>query len=359
MNCKFRNWRTGTRGRILSYLKDWILVIVLLLGFFAIELVEPFHREFSLKDPDLMHPFAVKERVNLVGLMLISIVAPVVAIFFTSIVIRRSLYDFHNGVLGLLLCITMVVMVTDVLKVSVGRPRPDFIDRCQPLPGSQDPLWALSNATICTQTDSYIIRDGYKSFPSGHSSLSFGGLTFLSLFIAGKLHVFDQRGHTFKGFVVVLPMIGAALVAISRIEDYRHHPTDIIAGAIIGVLAAYFSYRQYYPSLTSPDCHKPFSPRLRDSIHPLTADYDLNGDETDVEAAHHEELPSSSISDISRPITFTEDTQAHQDYRKYDSGHLTIPIRIEIPRLPDEQSSADKRFEKLPASDSDNEEGRY
>jgi membrane-associated phospholipid phosphatase len=57
------------------------------------------------------------------------------------------------------------------LKNAIGKPRPDLIDRCQPLPGSADPLpFGLSNYSICTQTNNAILKDGFRSFPSGHSS---------------------------------------------------------------------------------------------------------------------------------------------------------------------------------------------
>jgi membrane-associated phospholipid phosphatase len=46
----------------------------------------------------------------------------------------------------------------------------DVIDRCQPVPGSQDPVYGLSNHTICTQMNLHILNDGFRSFPSGHSS---------------------------------------------------------------------------------------------------------------------------------------------------------------------------------------------
>jgi membrane-associated phospholipid phosphatase len=29
--------------------------------------------------------------------------------------------------------------------------------------------------------------------------------------------------------------------------DYRHHPTDVIAGGLIGIGAGWWGYRQYYP----------------------------------------------------------------------------------------------------------------
>jgi diacylglycerol diphosphate phosphatase/phosphatidate phosphatase len=46
----------------------------------------------------------------------------------------------------------------------------DLIDRCQPSPGTVDPPFGLSTAAICHQSDSSILKDGFRSFPSGHSS---------------------------------------------------------------------------------------------------------------------------------------------------------------------------------------------
>lgn len=56
-------------------------------------------------------------------------------------------------------------------KITVGRPRPDFIDRCQPPADAHDPIFGMSNYTICTTPmDTHMMIDGFKSFPSGHSS---------------------------------------------------------------------------------------------------------------------------------------------------------------------------------------------
>ena len=72
--------------------------------------------------------------------------------------------------------------------------------------------------------------------------VSFAGLGFLSFYIAGKLHLFDKRGHAVrmissiyslttlmicdcgpqpKAWISLAPLSGAALVAISRTMDYR------------------------------------------------------------------------------------------------------------------------------------------
>lgn len=46
----------------------------------------------------------------------------------------------------------------------------DLLDRCQPPPGLSDPEYKLFDSSICTQTNLRIMRDGFRSFPSGHSS---------------------------------------------------------------------------------------------------------------------------------------------------------------------------------------------
>ena len=60
----------------------------------------------------------------------------------------------------------------------------------------------------------------------------------------------------------MFPFIGAALVAISRTEDYRHHWQDVFIGALLGTICAYFAYRQYYPALGHNTCHTPFMTRI-------------------------------------------------------------------------------------------------
>ncbi|KAG8901989.1 hypothetical protein FRC01_009695 [Tulasnella sp. 417] len=168
----------------------------------------------------------------------------------------------------LILSLGLTGTITNVIKICVGRPRPDLIDRCQPVDGSVNaPLHGLSNYAICTQTDMYILNDGFRSFPSGHASLSFAGLGFLAFYLAGKLHLFDKRGHTGKSWLAVGPLVGAALVAVSRTMDYRHHWQDVTTASILGLVVAFFSYRQFYPPLSSASSHRPFSPRIpRDDL---------------------------------------------------------------------------------------------
>ncbi|KAJ7905351.1 hypothetical protein B0H14DRAFT_5211 [Mycena olivaceomarginata] len=102
--------------------------------------------------------YAVHERVPDFALYLIAIVAPIVLQAVINLLTIRSWWDLHNGAfilrsprltfcllivfigwLGLVLGLSITGSITQFVKITVGRPRPDLIDRCQPIPGSVDP----------------------------------------------------------------------------------------------------------------------------------------------------------------------------------------------------------------------------
>lgn len=258
--------RTDSKRRIKlikSYAPDWTITILLAVVFFALNDVHGFRREFSVNDETIRFPFAIHERVPDIALYFIAIVAPLVIQLVVNLLTVRSFWDYHCSALGLILGIVITGAITQFTKITVGRPRPDLLARCIPIPGSSDPTFGLSSDAICTNTDTAIMIDGWRSFPSGHSSLSHAGLGFLSYYLAGKMHLFDTRGYTHKAWISVTPIFGAILVAISRTMDYRHHWQDVIAGAILGLGISYFAYRQYFPSLSSSMSHKPHPPRVR------------------------------------------------------------------------------------------------
>jgi diacylglycerol diphosphate phosphatase / phosphatidate phosphatase len=107
---------------------------------------------------------------------------------------------------------------------------------------------------VCCMTglvNNQLIHVWFRSFPSGHSSSSFAGLFYLSLYLAGKLHVLDQRGEVWRTLVVLIPTLAASCIAISRIMDARHHPFDVLFGSAMGILVAWGSYRQYFPPVSN------------------------------------------------------------------------------------------------------------
>lgn len=133
-----------------------------------------------------------------------------------------------------------------------------------------------------------------RSFPSGHASTAFVGLTFLSLWLAGKLHLFHPgHGHAALQWIVFIPMLGAVLIAVTRTMDYRHHATDVIAGGILGFIVAIAIYHIYYPPLYFATSHKPWPPRnLQPSMHP---DYEEEEEDIERTPLGNTARPSSSV----------------------------------------------------------------
>ncbi|KAK2752538.1 hypothetical protein FQN55_006651 [Onygenales sp. PD_40] len=258
---------------ILSYIFDYIILIVLVAGFFLLDRVEPFHQPFSLDNHSLYYPYADPETVSIPLALALSGGFPLLVIIIYTIVIdglfshnkpisastgRRKLtgkyrfkdrlWELNCGFLGLFLAQAGAFVITGALKNACGKPRPDIIARCKP-EGRALGRFELATYDMCTG-DKHILKDGFRSFPSGHSSSSFAGLFYLSLYLAGKLHVMDSRGEVWKTFIVMAPTLGAGLIAVTRIMDARHHPFDVISGSLLGVVCGWIAYRQYFPPLS-------------------------------------------------------------------------------------------------------------
>ena len=104
---------------------------------------------------------------------------PLVFLILWAAVQRPGVHKVHVTILGLFISLILTSFLTDVVKNSVGRPRPDLLARCKPKRGTNEhPLVTID---ICTETDHHILHDGWRSFPSGHSSFAFSGLGYLAL----------------------------------------------------------------------------------------------------------------------------------------------------------------------------------
>jgi diacylglycerol diphosphate phosphatase/phosphatidate phosphatase len=199
-------------------------------------LVEPFHRMFFLSNLNIQYPHALVERVPVVWNIIYAGVIPFFTLVLWLALSRASLHKWNVTILGFLiayeffspfdrvwltrLSIILTCFITDVVKNAVGRPRPDLISRCKPASGT--PKDQLVTIEVCTETDHHILHDGWRSFPSGHSSFAFSGLGFLALFFCGQLHVFRPRTDLGRALIALAPILGAAMIAISRCEDYRY-----------------------------------------------------------------------------------------------------------------------------------------
>ncbi|XP_022221913.1 phospholipid phosphatase 5 isoform X2 [Drosophila obscura] len=263
---------------------DVVLRIVLVALFFKLETMWAFKREIHAEELWLYKNPRRPDIVKGGELLFWVIVAPLIVtvVFY---VITKDRRDFRAASWAWTLALCMNGLPTSLLKITVGRPRPDFFYRCFP-----DGVMVLNSSSIsdgssildfnCTGIASDI-NEGRKSFPSGHSSFAFASFGLIAYYVGAKLHAFDARGrgHTWRLCIAVIPLIVATLVAVSRTCDYHHHWQDVTVGGIIGLLTGYISYRQYYPSIFGPQAGKPSIrwPRTQGNKYDTQRNADDNG----------------------------------------------------------------------------------
>ncbi|KAI4164046.1 MAG: hypothetical protein LQ342_002281 [Letrouitia transgressa] len=270
-----------------------------------------------------MFPYVEHEKISTTVLFIVSLVAPAVIIFFVvmllvpgptappgtpkSLIFKRKLWEWNVGWLGLALALALSFFLTQGMKNMFGKPRPDLLSRCDPdtqnlaayalggYPNVRNGL-TLVSSTICREKDKSKIDDGFSSFPSGHSSYSWAGMTYLALFLASKFSVaipfllpfaysnnspaanaYSSDGSAYGSsqsptkefssivnyshvplrkqaaapptYLLILPLIpicAAIYISSTRFSDFRHHGFDIIFGSLMGLLLAYTTFRLYH-----------------------------------------------------------------------------------------------------------------
>ncbi|XP_076382737.1 phospholipid phosphatase 4-like isoform X1 [Megalopta genalis] len=146
---------------------DILLRIVLAGLFIELENAEPFTRKIHEEELWLYKNPRTDSYVPTTVLWPLVFLMPAVVIFCT-LIIYKDKTDFYQAILSLTLALGFNGVVTDIIKLLVGRPRPDFFWRCFP-DGKMISDFKCNGNPI-------IVRDGRKSFPSGHSSFAFASL---------------------------------------------------------------------------------------------------------------------------------------------------------------------------------------
>lgn len=126
-------------------------------------------------------------------------------IVLTAVMLILSKKSKKPALTSALALFLSVIMVNFVLKNTVARPRPCWIDRSIPMLVK-------------------IPKD--FSFPSGHSSASFASATAI-------FYYYRKQG--------ILLYIIAILIALSRLYLFVHFPTDVLCGTLIGIIDGIFA----------------------------------------------------------------------------------------------------------------------
>ncbi|XP_069559090.1 phospholipid phosphatase 3-like isoform X1 [Brachyistius frenatus] len=263
---------------------DVICLCVASIPFFACEFkaVTPYRRGFFCGDPSITYPY--KEREAIPDSLLI---AGGIAITGITIALGECYRVRFRGVhsrafirnryvsclykeLGSFLfggCVGQ--SLTNMAKLSVGRLRPNFLSVC-------NITYASINCTPgtyvpqapCTQPIQKLVEEARKSFFSGHASFAMYTMLYLAFYL--------QARFLWRGARILRPLIQFLLVMIaiytglSRISDYRHHPSDVVTGFIQGGLTAYW-VAFYISSMFKPCARPDLSPNSMSLESPLSS----------------------------------------------------------------------------------------
>lgn len=135
---------------------------------------------------------------------------------------------------------------TELAKNVIRRLRPHFYAACRPQMNDGTTCEDAKNTKLfveqyfCSNPNlsALDIRELYVSFPSAHSSLSF----YAMLFLAFYLHAIWRGGRginrVLRHLLQFLFLSMAWFISLSRVADYWHHWSDVMAGAVMGIIYA-------------------------------------------------------------------------------------------------------------------------
>ncbi|XP_063242613.1 putative phosphatidate phosphatase [Bacillus rossius redtenbacheri] len=215
---------------------------------------KPFKRGFFCDDESLKHPFK-ESTVPSAALYVVGLFLPICSMMLIEFIhVRASngqaarvflgrpihpwLWNCYKviGVFGF--GVASSHLITDIVKYSIGRLRPHFFDVCRPLVDCND----ASNKQLyiehfqCNSTNMQLLKEMRLSFPSGHSSFSAFTMVYFAMYLQARM---TWRGsellRPFVQFVSLLLSIGTA---VSRVSDYKHHWSDVLAGFTNGTISA-------------------------------------------------------------------------------------------------------------------------
>uniref|UniRef100_A0A672I100 Phosphatidic acid phosphatase type 2D n=1 Tax=Salarias fasciatus TaxID=181472 RepID=A0A672I100_SALFA len=247
----------GGGYRFLTLIKSiffFFLLRAASIPFFACELkaVSPYRRGFVCGDPSITYPYLHREIIPdellIAGGIIITgltiALGECYRVRFRSVSSKafvRNLYVscLYKELGSFLFGCCIGQSLTNMAKLSVGRLRPHFLSVCGVTYASLNCTPGTYVATVtCRQPDHRLEEEARKSFFSGHASFAMYTMLYLAFYL--------QARFTWRGARLLRPALQFFLVllafytGLTRISDYRHHPSDVLTGYIQGALTAYW-----------------------------------------------------------------------------------------------------------------------
>lgn len=246
-----------------SIFADLFSLLLVYLPWIILNVIDhPFHRGFYCNDESLRYPYkpsTVKSTYLYVAIVLISLMIFLVELginyskhrhkmespmYQCDIKLPSIVINSYKNMGYFLFGCAAQQTATNIGKFSIGRLRPHFFSMCQPnftdincLDKSGHYRYITEyECTGVTDDNTYDITNMRKSFPSGHASLSVYCAVYFCIYIHAR--VSKYWSFLLKHFIQVIVIFMALYTSLSRISDYKHHWSDVLAGAILGMFSA-------------------------------------------------------------------------------------------------------------------------
>lgn len=232
---------------------DILCLLVASIPFFACELkaVTPYARGFFCGDQSITYPYleteAISDGVLIAGGIIITGLTIAVGecyrvrfrgVHSRAFVRNRYVSCLYKELGSFLFGCSIVMSLTNMAKLSVGRLRPHFLSVCNVTYASLNCTPGSYIADVTCNSHPKLVEEARKSFFSGHASFSMYTMLYLAFYLQAR---FSWRGaRLLRPLLQFMLVMLAVYTGLSRISDYRHHPTDVLTGFLQGGLTAYW-----------------------------------------------------------------------------------------------------------------------
>ena len=249
-------------------LKISIDILIIIIIFVAYILVYFYYKPnlvyLTCYDNDIIYPFK-NETIYFWVVILYGLLGPIFLIVLIELkysirlnsnnrynsfaIFKFFLINLYQSLSLFILGVSVVLLLTDILKKWIGRLRPHFLDICKPnlaiincnrlaqIGYFQQSIYT-GNSFCSSLSNSTDLSQARLSFPSAHSSFSSYTMLFLIIYLEIRLNLTTLK--YFKYLIQLVALIVAVITSISRIYDYYSRPSDVIAGCLLGILIALF-----------------------------------------------------------------------------------------------------------------------
>ncbi|XP_063150447.1 phospholipid phosphatase 3-like [Candoia aspera] len=231
---------------------DIVCLLVAFIPFFICEvgLISPVRRGFFCNDSSisypLHHPETIPDTVLIAAGTLIPFLAITVCEIFHVHYLPRSSHSvifnpyaaaLYKEIGAFLFGCSVGLSLTNIAKVAVGRLRPHFLAVCRPNFTHISCSAGYLEDYLCTGSQAKE-KEARKSFYSGHASFAMYTMMYLVFYLQARFTW--QGARLLRPLVQFVLLVLAMYTGLTRISDYRHHPSDVVVGLLQGALVAYW-----------------------------------------------------------------------------------------------------------------------